>query len=277
MAVEVLCFFLFSSWGFAMATKTKTAAKDDGGHEIHITPIKQVSMVVHVEGESPLIFHRLGRKAQQELLLPSRKKNQAERETTAKHDPIAEYRESVYLSRDPRSETALVLQAATFKSAIRTAALDIPGAAKSQIGRLTYIEGEEVSIFGTQEIFITEVRNSGMNRTPDMRTRAIMPKWAARFVVRFTVPLLSESTVGSLIAAAGQIIGVGDFRPEKGAGAYGRFSIITEARFNDIKKVLGGRKEQEAALKEPQSYDDDTRELLEWFQKEAGRRSLSIT
>lgn len=250
--------------------------KRDKETEISVTAIQQKALSIHVEGESPLIVHRLSRYAQRELLLPAAKKNRAERAGTTKHDPIAEYRESFYISRDTNSDTMVVLPAAAFKGAVMTAALDMPGAAKSQIGRLTYIAETEVAIYGTPEIYITEVRNSGMNRTPDMRTRPIIPHWAATFTMRFTVPLLNESTVGTLIAASGQLAGVGDGRPEKGKLAFGRFQLVDKARFNELKKTLGKRKEQEAAYQNPQAYDDDTRELLTWFHAEASRRGFKV-
>jgi hypothetical protein len=253
--------------------KAKVVEKDI---EIILTEIKQQAMEVCVEGISPLVCHRLSEAARRELLLPGRKKNRAEREGSTKHDPIAEYRESFYLSRNPESETLLVMPASAFKGAMCTAALDVPGAAKAQIGRLVHIEETEVAIYGTPEVFITEVRNSGMNRTPDMRTRPILPEWAAKFTVRFTVPLLNAHAIAQLIGSSGQIAGVGDGRPEKGKLAFGRFNVITKERFATLKKSLGSKQEQGLAFAQPRAYDEDTRKLLEWFEAEASRRGFKV-
>lgn len=40
----------------------------------------------------------------------------------------------------------------SFKGAIRSAALDMPGAKKAQIGRLTYIAGDFVGIYGVPKL-----------------------------------------------------------------------------------------------------------------------------
>ena len=64
-----------------------------------------------------------------------------------------------------------------------------------------------------------------MNRTPDIRTRAFLPRWCAVISVAFVTPTLSAHSVVSLLANAGAIIGIGDFRQGKGKGSYGCFSV----------------------------------------------------
>ena len=91
-----------------------------------------------------------------------------------------------------------------------------------------------------------------------------MPKWAARLVVTFTTPLLSQKAVANLLNAAGQIAGIGDFRQEKGAGRFGSFRIVhpDDKEFASIVKT-GGRKAQEKAmLLAPAPYNTETSELL---------------
>jgi hypothetical protein len=119
------------------------------------------------------------------------------------------------------------------------------------------------------------VRSADMNKTPDVRTRAIVPVWACRLSVTFVQPLIRAQAVANLLAAAGITIGVGDWRPEKGAGSYGQFRIVDQddAEFRAILKA-GGRKAQEEALEHPVCYDDETTELLSWYEDERQRRSL---
>jgi hypothetical protein len=68
-------------------------------------------------------------------------------------------------------------------------------------------------------------------------------------------------------------VGVCDFRPEKGAGVYGQWEIVspTDPRFLSILKE--GREAQDAALADPDPYDKDTRDLLEWFNAEIKERA----
>ena len=90
-------------------------------------------------GRSPLIINRLAEKARQELLYPAGPKNAAERQSRLKHNPIEEFRSSVHQIADPTAATLLAMPGSAIKRALASAALDIPGAKKAQVGRLTYV------------------------------------------------------------------------------------------------------------------------------------------
>lgn len=248
------------------------------------TPSDEVSDILKVSqgqfeccivGTSPLILNRMSEKAKRELLMPRGRKNAVEKATTLKHSPMDEYRASAYRLPDPNAPTYLAHLSTAFKGALRTAALDMPGAKKSQIGRLTYIAGDYVGIYGVPKLFMSVTRSADINKTPDIRTRAIVPHWACRVVVTYVQPLIRAQAVANLLAAAGLTIGVGDWRPEKGAGSYGQFRISdqNDAEFREIVKN-GGRKAQVAAIETPVCYDDETAELLSWYDDEVGRRQL---
>ncbi len=167
--------------------------------------------------------------------------------------------------------------ASAFKAALKSAALDLPGASKSQIGRLTYVEGDLVSIYGVPKLLMSVVRSADMNRTPDIRTRAILTEWACRVSITFVMPLLREQAVVNLLAAAGITQGIGDWRPQKGSGSYGQFALvgIGDADFDRI-VATGGRDAQMAAMAEPECYDDETEKLLSWFDVESKRRGFKV-
>lgn len=255
-----------------MATKKPA----DSG-EIQIIEINTGTITVAVVGTTPLILNRLAEKAKHELLLPKGRKTTAEKAASLKHDPIAEFRASPVRLRDNDAKTLLALPSTAFKGAMRTAALDLPGAKKSQIGRLTYIPGEFVGVYGVPEVFSTIVRSADMNRTPDVRTRCIVPKWAAVLSITFVRPIMREQAIANLLAAAGITVGVGDFRPEKGAGNYGQFEVVgaDDPRLLEI-MANGGRAAQQAAMEEPEAYDEDTEELLSWFDVEVRRRGFKV-
>lgn len=229
---------------------------------------------LRILGTSPLVLNRMSEKAKHELLMPKGRKNAAERATTLKHIPIDEYRASAYTLKT--GPTLLALMATAFKGALRSAALDMPGAKKAQIGRLTWVEGDMVGVYGVPKLFMAIVRSADMNKTPDVRTRAIVPEWAVQLRVTLVEPLIRPNAVVNLLAAAGLTIGVGDGRPEKGAMSYGQFKIVEkhdEADFNRIIKD-GARKAQQAALDSPVCYDDETTELLSWFDTERAHRQM---
>jgi len=118
------------------------------------------------------------------------------------------------------------------------------------------------------------VRSSDMNKTPDIRTRCIVPQWAATISVFYIKPLIQYQAVVNLLAAAGQYIGIGDGRPEKGKLNFGQFRLVGEddAEFNLLVKT-GARDVQVAAMEAAEPYDDESRELLQWFQAELKERS----
>jgi hypothetical protein len=257
------------------AKKNSTGAKEETISDI--LTVEKGTILFRVIGTSPLILNRMSEKAKHELLMPKGRKNAAERATTLKHLPVDEYRASAYTLKNDEAPTLLALLSTAFKGALRSAALDMPGAKKAQIGRLTYIDGDFVGIFGLPKLFMSITRSADMNKTPDVRTRAIVPAWAAAFEVTYVQPLIKAQAVANLLAAAGITIGVGDWRPEKGAGSYGQFKIVSntqeEAEFNRIVKA-GGRAAQAKALENPVCYDDETTELLSWFEDEKAKRAL---
>ncbi len=254
------------------------AAKKSTANDAEITDILKVStgtLDCCIVGTSPLILNRMSEKAKHELLLPRGRKNAVERATTLKHSPIDEYRASAYTVKDETQPTLLALMSTAFKGAIRSAALDMPGAKKAQIGRLTYIAGELVGVYGVPKLFMAIVRSADMNKTPDVRTRAIVPHWACRVSITYVQPLIRAQAVANLLAAAGITIGVGDGRPEKGAMSYGQFRIAgpSDPEFVEILKT-GRRAAQIDGLEHPVCYDDETTELLSWFDTERAQRSL---
>lgn len=240
-----------------------------------ILKVSTGSLECYIVGNSPLICNRMSEKAKHELLMPKGRKNAVERATTLKHVPIDEYRASAYTLKDDTQPTLLAMLSTAFKGALRSAALDMPGAKKAQIGRLTYLAGEFVGIYGVPKLFMSITRSADMAKTPDVRTRAIVPEWACHLTITFVQPLIRAQAVGNLLAAAGLTIGVGDWRPEKGSGNYGQFEIVSkdDQRYARIVKS-GGRKAQIEALENPVAYDAETAELLSWFDDERAKRQL---
>jgi hypothetical protein len=221
-------------------------------------------------------------KARRELLFPSRRKNQVERASSLKHDPLAEYRASIYRFNHDRAPTRLCIPATAFKKALRQAALRVPGVAKTEIGQLVWVRGDGetgsdyIPLYGVPQLMMGVVRNSDMNHTPDIRTRAIIPRWACSFRLIFVRPLLTARTVINLLSASGLICGVGDFRQEKGAGSYGQFELVnaTDKIWKELTSHTGGRMRelQDEALESPAFYDYESESLFAWFEAERKRR-----
>jgi hypothetical protein len=244
--------------------------------EISVMEVHRGKLDVLIVGNTPLIYNRMSFKVKAELLLPKLKKNAAEKASTLKHEPLAEFNDSAYKDFHDTNETLLVFPATAFKQAMSHAALDLPGANKSQIGRLTSVDGHNVNIYGRPFLLMQVVRSADMNRTPDVRTRAIVPEWCCRITATYTKPIIKEQAVANLLAAAGMNVGIGDYRVQKGAGSYGQFRLVSadDKDFKRISKIA--RAEQIKAMKEHEPYDDETRELLSWFDVESKRRGFKV-
>lgn len=256
------------------SAKAKPKPKDDA--VIVVDPIKKATIRVAVLGSSPLILNRLAEKGLHDLLFPPRPMNAAERAANLKHDPRAEFRASVEKMRktDP---THLGILATAFKGAMMSAALRLPGATKTEIGSLTWVEGAKVAIHGIPKLFMAVVRNADAGRTPDVRTRALVERWACEVQISYVVPLLTERTIVNLLSAGGIVAGVGDWRQEKGKGSYGQFDLVSpdNAEWREIMAI--GRAEQAAAMDAAEPYDEASAELLGWFDEELVRRGRVVT
>lgn len=249
-------------------TKTEAAADID-------LKMYEGRVTVAILGATPLIYNAMSAKVRQGLLLP-RKKTKAEQAQTLKHDPPQEFRSSVYRAKD--GPTLLSFPAVAFKRALASAALDTGSAKRTQIDRLCWALGEHVPVYGVPQLRMDVVRSADINKTPDIRTRACLPEWACTLTLAYVSPALTEKTIIDLLASAGMIRGIGDFRQEKGAGNYGQFRIVGIDDPDYLRVVSeGGRAAQQAALDEPVAYDPESEELLLWWHEEAARRGRTPT
>ena len=259
------------------ARKTTSAA---AGGAITVIELHYGRVNCLIRGTSPLIFNAMSNKAKHELLLPRGRKTAADKAQMLKHDPRAEFRDSVYRYLDDEHPTRLKFPSSAFKQVLGTAALEVPGAKKAQIGRLTWVEGSHVDIYGIPMLYMDIVRSADIAKTPDVRTRARLEEWCAIISVSFAMPTLTEKAIVRLMAAGGMIAGIGDHRQEKGSASFGQYCLV-DAEDKQCKKLMAeaGREAQDAALAAAEPVDGDSMELLAWFDDELadrGRKPAAI-
>jgi len=220
-------------------------------------------------GTSPLILNRMADKAKRALLMGGGRKNAAEKAANVKHNPVAEYRSSVYRNSGPNPPTRLCFPSPGLKGTIKTAALDMPGATKSEMGRRVWVPGTHINVYGIPELMMSVVRSADIAKTPDIRTRAIVPQWCGTVTFHFARPLVTERMITALFAAGGILCGIGDWRQEKGSGSFGQFRICSKAD-SEFKRLTAtaGRVAQDKALEHYTCYDEETQELLEFYNAE---------
>jgi hypothetical protein len=248
----------------------KKANKKEETHEVDVMRVEQGRVNFYVVGTEGLFLNRLSEKTKRQLLAPPRRLNQTEKDTTFKHEPVNEFRDSAHkLNEGP---TLLALPSSAFKKAMSSAALDLPDVHKAQIGRLVWVEGEFTHVYGLPKMRMDPVRPP--MQAPDIRTRCFLARWCAKLSVTFVMPVINEQSVVNLLAAAGIFIGVGDWRPEKGSGHFGAFRLAAanDKEFLSIVRE-GGRKQQESAMQAAEPFNAETSELLAWWSSEAKKRT----
>lgn len=242
---------------------------------LQIDALKQGRVTLRLIGTTPFYFNAMSAKAKRTLLIGGGKKTAAQRKEL-KHDPEQEFRDSVY--RQPTGDTLLCFPAPGVKGAMATAALETPGVTKTSVQRLIFLPQQKVNIWGKPQLKMDVVRSADMNRTPDVRTRAFLPRWCAEVDIAFVSPALSVHSIVSLLSNAGVVCGIGDFRQEKGKGSFGTFAVSGSDDMGDWQNLWDditaeGRAVQEAAMDHPEYADQETADLMEALKDERLIRS----
>jgi hypothetical protein len=259
------------------STKKSSATKPPAGTSeeaaIVVKQFKQARIQVPILGLTPFVCNRQSEKVWRELLFPAPKENAATRALKLKHDPYQEFQDSPYLDQSEHSPTLILTKGAAFKSAVCDSAIDSPDVKAAQVRRLVCVPDFYVSLYGLPKMWMTDVRQAGMSRTPDIRTRAILPEWCALVTFTFVTPQVNERKLLHLITNGGMTRGVGDGRTEKGALDFGQFRPVNanDPIFQSI-MTTGGREAQKAAMAAADPYDKETGELFQWFQGELAQR-----
>lgn len=132
-------------------------SKEKDVQPVEIRRLEIVSTTVGILGKTPIIINRQSQKTIRELTLPEIK-SRAGRAQKIKHDPLAEYQASVYTLPEESAPTYLSCLSAWFKSAMKTAALHTPETSKAEVGRLVWVAGERLPLYGIPQMMMATVR-----------------------------------------------------------------------------------------------------------------------
>lgn len=240
---------------------------------IEIQEIRQERITIRLIGTTPLYQNRMSQKVLQGLLLGGRKKTAVEK-LNIKHNPPEEFRNSAETVKS--GNTALGVKTVAIKSAMCDAAIETAGLTKTGTQRLIFMPGDHAPLYGIPHLKCDVTRSADMNRTPDVRTRAYLPRWACEVEVHFVTPQLSAYSIVTLLSNAGILIGVGDYRQQKGKGSYGAFRVSGVEEQDDEWDYLVancGKAAQLEALANPPIADEETQALMDFYNDELNRRS----
>lgn len=210
-----------------------------------IRPIQKRTLQLWLIGDEPLICNAWSEKAREEMRvsqgvgLPA--DQPAPKKAKAKHkakDPKACFEGSLY----PLPEGGYGFPSIAFKASAVSAAR-FTGAKMTELRGSMFIRGAMVRIHGDDPVMREDmVRVGGMGPgtgKADLRYRGEFRRWAVCLDIEFNAAMIGPSQIVDLFNNAGFGIGVGEWRPEKGAGnCFGRFHVATEGEHEEF---IGGK------------------------------------
>lgn len=219
-----------------MAAKTVT---------ISIPEFKLERYPLHLIGTTPLIVHAFPEKARKEML--DRQMKQAKGGRDAR-DPNAEFEAARYILPDGRdgfpavgfkaaAVTACTALADVTKVAARQA-FRIPGIPMDRPGVLkgSFVRTALVPLVAHAPVMREDiVRLSGPSRTAEVRYRPEYSVWGVEIEVLLNPQIISISHLTSMFQAAGEGVGIGDYRAERD-GDCGYFTVASEKEFASWRK-----------------------------------------
>lgn len=189
--------------------------------EIQIQKTDAETIRVPVRGTAPLIVHKWDDKAKRQML----DAQQGRKAPKVIRDPNADFEASLYRTDDGYGFPTLGFKAAIV-SAARFYGKSVTMTSLRQFLFMSGVPSKDRSqiltpVFGEPKMREDMVR-VGMGT--DLRYRAEFPDWTAVLTVTYVRTSLSQSSVLSLIDAAGMGVGIGEWRPEK-RGQNGTFEL----------------------------------------------------
>lgn len=204
---------------------------------VNIPALNIGTVEINVRGIAPLVSHRWSEKAKKEML--DKQMKVAKRAKEAK-DPYRDFIDSLYFIEgspdvpDGELEFASTcgFPAVAFKKAAVSACRQVSGVPMTQARQMIFVRGTEkgtngedlVKIEGNVSMREDMVRIDG-GRTADIRYRGQFVEWNCILLVDYDADVLSADQVVNLFARAGWGVGIGEDRPEKSGGQWGRFEL----------------------------------------------------
>lgn len=183
--------------------------------KIVIPPLNIKSFKLELIGTKELIVHKWSEKAMKEMAA----KQAGEIVIKCPRDPQEEYESSIY--RD--EEGKCCFPSVAFKAGAVRACKRIKSMKMIDVRGFFHIDEEFVPIRGNPR-FRTDMVRIGMG-TADLRYRGGFRDWATSFSIKYDADAITATQIVGLFNIAGFHVGVGEWRAEKSAAAYGRYTI----------------------------------------------------
>jgi hypothetical protein len=189
---------------------------------------------LYVTGQlgSPLIMHRWGKKAIREML----GKHMGHDIPQADKQPFEDFVDTLY--REPKTGE-MAVRSVMFKAAMLAALRETPGVTRADAITGISILGELSPIYGQPTNRLDPVKIGPWDaRVSDLRFRGEYADWLAVLTFRYNTAAISLTAIHNLLATAGALYGVGEWRPTRN-GVNGLFSVVEKTEAEKLMKRLG--------------------------------------
>lgn len=195
---------------------------------VKLKKMEKQHATVRIRGLSPLVTHRMSPEVLATIRDRKGGKKTKKREAC---DPAKECEDATYRLTDGSCGFKAV---AIKKSIIGAAHKDI-GVPRSLLRQWLFVEGDETGDDGQDLVRVNadeptmneSVVKVGMSQT-DLRYRPMFWPWEMEVRLEFATEWLQLDTILNLLEMAGYGIGLGEDRPEKQGGNWGRFEIVKD-------------------------------------------------
>jgi hypothetical protein len=208
-----------------------TTPDDDFGAPL-LQKIEVIIIEVPIQGITPLIPHKWSEKAKK-MMLEKQSGSKARAPRDAK-DPEAEAEASLYRLPDGR----IGFPSVAFKAAMIAAVRMFDGLTMTSAKQMFFVQGVPSGDGTARELLLpVEAERALREDTPrnqtgvaDLRYRYELWPWSAKLRIEYA-SRIDQQSVLSLLDAAGNFVGVGDWRPSaprSATGTYGRWETLAD-------------------------------------------------
>lgn len=192
---------------------------------IDLSPIKLATVLVEIEGETPLVVHQFGEKSKRQIRDKQMQKAAASKKKE-KREPEAEFEAARYFITNEDGERLDAFPSVGVKAAMIDSGYRYMGLVKADLRGDLRIKPDFVEIIGPPPEMVEDVvRLSGPGRTADLRYRPYYFPWEMVVPITFKPDRVSEEQIVTMLAHAGFSVGLGENRPGKSGGNNGTFAV----------------------------------------------------
>lgn len=176
------------------------------------------SFKLNIVGLSPLMQNRWSEKQKRKLAeaesgAPKTKKREP-------RDPVGDFEAASHRLPDG----SYAFPGAAFRKAAISAVRLVDGLTMTETKQLFFVIEDLVKLKCGEPVMDDRIAKMS-NGQPSPRYRPVFWPWATTITVRYCATAVSIEQIINLMALAGECVGIGELRPERGAGSYGRFSV----------------------------------------------------